>query len=87
MYSVGLMPRRGNISQLVGLFPQTRLPLRILKTPLYEIEQSLHAYTRPENPDHVLDADSSLLTCAGKILDGLLQRWFLHIPTPDVHAV
>ena len=41
-----------------------------VKTP-NEVEQSLHAYARVENPDHVLDAHPCLLPCAGKLLDGL----------------
>ena len=41
-----------------------------LKIPSDKVEQSLYAYPRIKKPNHVLDAEPSLLACPGKVLNG-----------------
>jgi hypothetical protein len=41
------------------------------ETPLDQLEENLHAHPSIENLDHLFDAESGLLTCHGKFINGL----------------
>ena len=54
--------------------------IRVAQTPLDEVKKGLHGDAGAQHMNNLVEADSGLFSCNGKLGEGLCEGWLFHVP-------